>query len=149
MAFSAGGAGFTSNAGTFGLYDTTPLSLSGAFNNSGTFGLGGTSSLTVAGAGGFANSGSLNLDASNGDGGGSLTIDGTLANATGGKVQVGSTFNNMDAATTLKLGGLTNASGATFQVNGSASHPPTLASDSPAPGSPATPERSGSTTPRR
>jgi hypothetical protein len=37
LAFSAGGSGFTSNAGSFQLFDTTPLTLNTAFDNSGTF----------------------------------------------------------------------------------------------------------------
>ena len=37
LAFSSGGAGFTRNDGTFGLFYTAPLTLSKAFANSGTF----------------------------------------------------------------------------------------------------------------
>ena len=75
----------------------------------------GTTSLTITGA--FTNSGTLGLDAGFGDGGGSLTIGGTLANT--GTVQVGSTFNNLSAATTLTLGGLSNANTGTISVFGS------------------------------
>src|SRR5208283_2506202 len=71
------------------------------------------------------NGGALDLDTNGGDGGGTVTVGGTLGNA--GKVQLGSAGNNLAAATTLTLGGLTNASGASFEVFGSASHPATLA----------------------
>src|SRR5271169_1519994 len=121
MTLSTSSGGFSENDGTFGLYDTS-LSVTGAFINKGSFGLGGTSALTVTG--GFANSGTLDLDTGNGDGGGSLTINGTLANT--GTAQFGPTSLNLSAATTLMLGGLTNATGAVFQVYGSAAHPMTL-----------------------
>ncbi|RBP18412.1 hypothetical protein DFR50_101360, partial [Roseiarcus fermentans] len=118
------GAGFTANAGTFNLSYTNALTF-GAFANSGTFGLGGTESLTETAD--FTNSGALYLDTAYGDGGGNLTIDGTLANT--GTVQVGSGYNNLSAATTLTLGGLTSASGAGFAVYGSASHAATVTVD--------------------
>ena len=67
---------------------------------------------------------SARASAISGDGGGSsLTITGTLSNTK--TVQIGNY--NPTAANTLTLGGLTNASGASFQVFGSASHLATLA----------------------
>ncbi len=123
MSTKPGQLQFTSNAGTFGLFDTTPLTLNNAFTNSGTFGLAGTAALTITGD--FANSGTLNLDVASSDGGGSLTIGGTLNNTK--TVQVGPGNATLSAATTLTLGGLSNPSGASFQVFGSASHPATLA----------------------
>src|SRR5207245_823146 len=102
LAFSAGGTGFTSNAGTFLLSNTTPLTLNNAFTNSGTFGLTQIAALTITGN--FTNSGALNLDTNGfGDGGGSLTIGGTLNNTNA--VQVGPSNGNLTAATTLTLGG--------------------------------------------
>src|SRR5439155_108896 len=79
--------------------------------------------LTVTG--GFTNSGTLDLDILNQDGVGKLTICTTLANT--GNVQIGPNNSSLSAATTLTVGGLTNASGANFQMFGSASHPVTLA----------------------
>src|SRR5579872_7332830 len=118
-----GSAGFTSNSGAFGLTDTA-LSLSSAFTNNatGTVGLAGTAELSVTG--GFTNNGVLDLDIGGGDGGGSLTIGGTLANAR--TVQIGPNNATLGAATLVSLGGLTNASGASFQMYGSASHAETL-----------------------
>jgi hypothetical protein len=121
LAFSSGGTGFTSNGGTFLLSDTTPLTLPGPFTNSGTFVLEGTAALTVSS--GFTNSGTLDVDTPTFDGGGSLTIGGTLANT--GTTQIGNT--GLGPATTATLGGLTNPSGASFEVFGSSSHPATLA----------------------
>ena len=81
--------------------------------------LDGTSALTVTGA--FANSGTLELDTGGADsGGGSLTIGGVLTNTKA--VQAG----NKGAATAVTLGGLVNASGASFSVLGSPSHAATL-----------------------
>ena len=122
LVFKSGGAGFTDNGGSFGLTNTAPLTLSNSLTNSGSFGLAGTAALTVTG--GFVSSGTLDLDAGSGDGGGSLTIGGTLANT--GTVQVGSGYDNLSAATTLTLGGLKNPTGASFAVYGSASHAATL-----------------------
>src|SRR5579872_6900631 len=118
-----GSAGFTSNSGAFGLTDTA-LSLSSAFTNNatGTVGLAGTAELSVTS--GFTNNGVLDLDIGGGDGGGSLTIGGTLANAR--TVQIGPNNATLGAATLVSLGGLTNASGASFQMYGSASHAETL-----------------------
>ena len=83
------GHGFTSNAGSFELTYTAPLTLDNGFANSGNFGLHNSTALTVDG--GFTNSGTLNVDnnatGSDGDGGSSLTIGGTLANT--GTVQIG------------------------------------------------------------
>ncbi len=102
-------------------------------NASNVLALVGTASLTVAGdfanTGDFGNSGSnsgtLDLDTNSLDGGGSLTIGGTLDNTK--TVQVGSAFGNMGADTTLTLGGLVNESGASFKLFGSTSHAVTLA----------------------
>src|SRR6266851_4105272 len=98
-------------------------------NASNVLALVGTASLTVAGdfanTGDFGNSGTLDLDTNSLDGGGSLTIGGTLDNTK--TVQVGSSFGNMGADTTLTLGGLVNESGASFKLFGSTSHAVTLA----------------------
>jgi hypothetical protein len=115
---------FTSNAGSFGLTNVAPLTLTGPFTNTGTFGLGGATTLTINGD--YTNSvgGILDIDTNSGDGGADLSITGTLANS--GAVQLGSGFVNLSAATTLTLGGLTNVSGASFAVIGSSSHAATL-----------------------
>src|SRR5439155_1363292 len=107
------------------LSNAAPLTLNNrsADRRAGTVALDGKTALTITGA--FTNSGALDLDTNFGDGGGALTIGGTLANT--GNVQVGSSFSNLSAPTTLTLGGLTNASGANFQMFGSASQPVTLA----------------------
>src|SRR5207248_2894712 len=89
----------------------------------GAFGLGGSATLTVTGN--YANAGVLNVDTGSGDGGGNLTIGGTLANSK--MVQVGSGFANAGAVNTLTVGGLSNASGASFQVFGSSGQKATLA----------------------
>ena len=86
LTFSSGGSGFTSNAGNVQLGNLTPLTLNRGFTNTGTFQLNGDTALTIDG--GFANSGFLGLDSNYGDGGGSLTITGTLANSGTGTVQV-------------------------------------------------------------
>jgi hypothetical protein len=74
----------------------------------------------------FTNSATLDVDNNypgfNGEGDSSLTITGTLANT--GTVQIGNPY--LSSATTVTLGGLTNASGASFALNGSASHAATL-----------------------
>ena len=49
LVFSAGGAGFTSNAGSFELTYASPLTLSAAFTNGGTFGIHESTALTVDG----------------------------------------------------------------------------------------------------
>src|SRR5712691_1826089 len=121
LAFSDGGAGFTSNEGFFQLYYGAPLTLGSAFANSGTFQLDQHTSLTVSGD--FANTGTLNVDVANFEGGGSLTIGGTLNNSK--TVQIGN--GNLGADTTLTLGGLVNPTGTSFQLFGSASHAVTLA----------------------
>ena len=115
----------------------TPLTLGTPSPTAHWFGMGGITTLTVSGD--FANSDTLNVDigaglsyiGGDGEGGSSLTITGTLSNTK--TVQVGNS--NSPAANTLTLGALTNASGASFQVIGSASHLATLAF-TPAPGSP-------------
>jgi hypothetical protein len=76
------------------------------------------------GLGGVANHGALDVDTGTGEGGGRLTIGGTLDNT--GSVQIGPNNATLSAATTVTLGGLDNASGASFQVYGSASHAATL-----------------------
>jgi hypothetical protein len=116
LAFSSGGTGFTSNGGTFVLFDTTPLTLPGAFTNSGTYALEGTAAVTVTG--GFTNSGALDVNINGGDGGGNLTVGGTLANT--GTVQAGPNNGTLGAATTVTLGGLNNGSTGTIDVLGSA-----------------------------
>ena len=102
------------------MIDTAPLTLSNAFTNTstGTVALEGTAELTVTGA--FTNGGALELDIVSGNGGGGLTIGGTLANT--GTVQMGSDFLNAGAANTMTLGGLNNQSTGTFDVFGSAAH---------------------------
>src|SRR5438093_992973 len=75
LAFSGGGTGFTGNAGTFGLFDTAPLTLFTALTNSATLVSDWYAAVTFSGD--FANSGALNLDVGSGDGGGGLTIGGT------------------------------------------------------------------------
>lgn len=144
LAFSSGGAGFTSNGGFFTLSDVAPVTLNNAFTNSGSFELEGASALTVTGP--FANSGTLDLDTNSDDGGG-LTIGGALTNTgdvfvgDGGSgaaptLTIGGTLTNsggVDAgveggggAPTVTLGGLINDSGAFFDVSGSASDSATL-----------------------
>src|SRR6266851_2269701 len=124
LAFS--GTGFTGNDGTFELSNVAPLTLNNAFTNSGVFQLDGNTPLTVAGD--FGNSGTLDLDTNSLDGGGSLTIGGTLDNTK--TVQVGSAFGNMGADTTLTANGLNNTG--TISLFGSASHQATLAVNGPA-----------------
>jgi hypothetical protein len=126
--------GFTANSGSVALSYMAPLTLNNGFSNTGSFALGGNSALTVTGA--FANSGTLTLDAGYGDGGGSLTIGGTLPNeivtngsTVHGTVQVGNNQNSLGAATTLTLGGLVNNSGDSFSVYGSAGHAATVSVD--------------------
>jgi hypothetical protein len=93
--------------------------LSGSVANSGTVALGGTAALTVTG--GFTNSGGLDVDVGNFDGGGNLTISGTLANTK--TVQLGSINANAGAANTLTLGGLNNANTGTIGLFGNAGNP--------------------------
>ena len=104
------GAGGVANSGTFGLHNNTTLKIIGGFTNFGTLDV------------------DNNHTGSNGEGGGSLTIAGTLANS--GVAQIGNAF--LSAATTLALGGLTNAAGASFTLDGSASHAATLTVTGPA-----------------
>src|SRR5271165_4313598 len=95
----------------------TALTVTTTGTNSGTVGLAGTAALTVTS--GFTNSGALDLDTSAfGDGGGSLTVGGTLANT--GSVQIGPSNGTLTAATTVTLGGLNNAAAGTIDVFGSA-----------------------------
>src|SRR5271166_2008693 len=75
--------------------------------------------------GNLTNSGTLDVDTGSTQGGSSLTVGGVLANT--GTVQAGSVFfNNTTAPTALTLGGLTNASGASFSVIGSSGEPAEL-----------------------
>ena len=78
-------------------------------------------SLTTTAA--FANSGTLNLDTRNfGDGGSSLTIEGTLTNGTlntGGTVNIGNT--GLSAATTISAAGFANAQTGTINIAGNTS----------------------------
>ena len=139
LAFTGSGIGFTSNAGDFELTYASPLTLTASFSNGGTFGIHNNTSVTVDG--GFTNSGTLDVDnayvASGGaltysEGGSSLTISGTLANT--GAVQIGDrvpynqyVLYGLTAATTVTLGGLTNAAGDSFLLDGSSKYAATLA----------------------
>jgi fibronectin-binding autotransporter adhesin len=69
-------------------------------------------------------SGALDVDTGGSNGGSSLTIGGTLANT--GAVQIGPNNFTLSAPTTLTLGGLTNSTGASFVLYGSASHAATV-----------------------
>ncbi len=115
-----GGLGFSINSGNFEEYYGAPLTINNSFSNAstGTFGIHDSTTLTVTG--GFTNSGTLYVDPGYAEGGSKLTIGGTLANS--GVVQIGPNTLNLSAATTVTLGGLTNASGATFLLYGSAGH---------------------------
>ena len=117
------GSGFTENDGTFQLVYATPLTLSSSVTNKGSFDLNDNTALTVDG--GFTNSSALNVDNGTSQGGSSLTITGTLANT--GAVQVGPNNLTLGAQTSVTLGGLTNATGASFVLEGSAAHAATLA----------------------
>ncbi len=128
LQFSGAGAGFTSNAGSFTLANTAALTLSNAFANSGTFTLGGATALTVAGD--FTNSGTLDLEIGSGDGGGALTVGGTLVNT--GVVQIGPQDFSLRAPTTATLDGLDNRAGGNLQLFGSASDAATLTIGGPA-----------------
>jgi hypothetical protein len=88
--------------------------------NDGGIQLDGNSALTVGG--GFTNNSgaALDLDTNSGDGGGKLSITGTLTNH--GNVQAGPGNLALSAPTTVRLGGLTNVSGANFQLFGSPGH---------------------------
>ena len=121
LAFS--GSGFTENDGTFQLVYATPLTLSSSVTNKGSFDLNDNTALTVDG--GFTNSSALNVDNGTSQGGSSLKITGTLANT--GAVQVGPNNLTLGAQTSVTLGGLTNATGASFVLEGSAAHAATLA----------------------
>ena len=115
------GAGFSQNDGTFQLFNTTPLTVNNAFTNSstGTFQLGGTSAVTVTGN--YTNGGALDVDVGSGDGGGNLTVGGTLANTK--TVQMGDgTFLSAGAANTMTVGGLNNMSAGTVSVFGSSAN---------------------------
>jgi fibronectin-binding autotransporter adhesin len=114
LAFTSGGAGFTSNGGDVTLFDVAPATLNNAFTNSGSVELEGTSALTVTGS--FANSGTLDVDGEYGQGASSLTVDGTLTNSDDGSVFVGN--EDLTAAATVTLDGLVNNSGASFLVFG-------------------------------
>src|SRR5271166_6411097 len=70
-------------------------------------------------------SSTLDVDTGGSNGGSSLTIGGTLANT--GAVQVGPNNFTLSAPTTLTLGGLTNSTGASFVLYGSAAHAADLA----------------------
>jgi hypothetical protein len=116
------GAGFSQNDGSFGLVNITPLTLNNSFTNSstGTFRLGAIAPVTVSGN--FTNAGVLNVDIGNSDGGGNLTITGTLANTK--TVQVGSANPAFPAGApnTLSLGALTNATAGTIDLFGNPSN---------------------------
>jgi len=91
----------------------------GVINDGGIL-LDGNSALTVGG--GFTNNSgaAVDLDTNSSDGGGKLSITGTLANS--GTVQAGPSDLTLSSPTTVSLGGLANASGANFQLFGSAGH---------------------------
>jgi hypothetical protein len=93
-----------------------------------TIALDGNAALTTTGA--FANSGALDLDTGGGDGGGRLAISGMLDNT--GFVQIGPNNFTLGAATTVTLGRLDNASGASVELFGSASHAAALTVAGPA-----------------
>ena len=127
--------GFTSNAGTFELTYGGLLALGSSFTNTGTFGIHDNTTLTVAG--GFSNSAMLDVDSNDnasygtGEGGSGLTVTGTLANT--GAVQIGDPILALDAATTVTLGGLTNAGRSdSFILDGSSKYAATLDFTSPA-----------------
>ncbi|MGH7059624.1 MAG: beta strand repeat-containing protein, partial [Stellaceae bacterium] len=128
LQFSGAGAGFTSNAGSFTLANTAPLTLNNAFANSGLFTLGGSAALTVTGD--FTNSGTLDLEIGSGDGGGALTIGGTLVNTR--VVQIGPNDASLSAPTTATLGGLDNRTGGNLQLFGSAKDTGTVTVTGPA-----------------
>src|SRR5262249_54561700 len=96
--------------------------LNSGFINRGTFDF--LDNTAVTDGGGFTNSGTLNIDTVSGAGGSSLTVNGTLANTA--VVQAGPNNFTLSAPTTLKLGGLTNAPGASFSLIGQASNKFTL-----------------------
>ena len=123
LIFSAGGNGFTVNGGTFLMTDAAPLTLDSSFTNSAgaTFNLQGS---TLAFGGSFTNGGYLEVDNVGSGGGSSLTVGGVLANT--GSVQFGPTNASLSAAMTVTLGGLTNAGGASFAIQGSAKEQATL-----------------------
>ena len=85
-----GGSGFSQHdGGALRLSTPRPLTLNNPLSpTAARIWAAGTAALTVAGN--FANSGALNVDAGSGDGGGSLTIGGTLNNTKA--VQVGTDF---------------------------------------------------------
>src|SRR5438132_832675 len=74
LVFSAGGSGFTSNAGFFQFSENATVYHNTVFLECSPVRLRGTTMLTVTGA--FTNSGALDLDIVGGTGGGSLTIGG-------------------------------------------------------------------------
>ncbi|HME19883.1 MAG TPA: hypothetical protein VKI44_00700, partial [Acetobacteraceae bacterium] len=123
LVFTAANA-FTSNGGDFELTYASPLTINNSFTNAstGTFALHDNTAATVHG--GFSNNGTLYVDAFSGEGGSSLTVDGTLANT--GVAVTGPGNLNLSATSTVSLGGLINATGATFLLRGSAGHAATL-----------------------
>ena len=111
------------------------LALGSSFTNTGTFGIHDNTTLTVAG--GFSNSATLDVDSNDnasygtGEGGSGLTVTGTLANT--GAVQIGDPILALDAATTVTLGGLTNAGRSdSFILDGSSKYAATLDFTNPA-----------------
>ena len=115
LAFTGGADSFSANAGTFSLtHGSMSLTESSSFSNAGIFGIANDTTLTIDG--GFANSETLNVDFGPGGGGSKLTVTGALNNT--GIIQVGNS--TLDASTILTLGSLTNASGASLSLNGSA-----------------------------
>ena len=86
--------GLATIAGSLNLNDIAPLTLSGALSNSG----------------------SLNVDASYGDGGSTLTISGVLTNS--GSANIGNT--SLSASTTVTVSGLSDSGAITLTGNGAA-----------------------------
>ncbi|HVC55867.1 MAG TPA: hypothetical protein VND95_07920, partial [Stellaceae bacterium] len=121
------GAGDTA---TLGLSTTYTVTIAGtesaaatavAINDpNATLAITGTGSLAVSNY--LVNRGTLDLDSTAGDGGGSLTVAGVLDNAK--IVQIGNS--TASATTTASFGSLVNFSGATFSLVGSSAGPTTV-----------------------
>jgi hypothetical protein len=119
----------TVNAGAVEFQNGAAGTIEATSTNTGTFGI--HNSVTVTVDGGFSNSGTLDVDSNAtkipviGEGGSNLTIAGTLANT--GAVQIGDPALALDPATTVILGGLTNAgTGDSVIVDGSSLYTATL-----------------------
>ena len=124
----------TVNAGAVQIQNGATGTIEAASTNTGTVGIHDNATLTVAG--GFSNGATLDVDSNDnaledtGEGGSSLTVTGTLANT--GVVQIGDPVLALDAATTVTLGGLTNAGTSdSFTLDGSSQYAATLRFTSP------------------